>query len=140
MQVPLAEGLICNSPVRASKGRAMPSSPTKKASRQGAEPPAKLTLRAMPRSPANGPHTPAQCEAATVFNRASPHSPAVGASSPTTSSKGMDEPQDGRLCEPRRCSCCWAFTKASGTGSPLQHLSGHLKGHTVGITVYVAVL
>ena len=114
-----AEGLIRNSPVKASKGRAMPSSPMKTASRQEPEPPAKFIPRAMPCSPAKGPHTPETYETVTVFSRASAHSPAVRASSPTTSSKGMDETQDGRLCEPRRCSCCWAFTKASGTGSPL---------------------
>jgi len=126
MQVPAAQGLMCNSPVNITKGRADSSSPTKKASRLEPKPPAKLTTRAVPGSPAKGPHTLAQCEAATVFSRASPHSPAVRVSSLAASSKDVDELQDGKWCEPRRCSCCWASTKASGSGSPLQHLLGHL--------------
>lgn len=121
-QVPAAEWLLRNSSDKAIKGRASPTSPTKMASRLERKPPAKLTTRAMPRSPSTGPHTPASREAATVFSRALPHSPGVRASSPTVPSK--DEIQDGRWCEPRRCSCCWASSKASGLGSPLQHSPG----------------
>ncbi|KAL0023404.1 hypothetical protein WJX79_005927 [Trebouxia sp. C0005] len=115
-EVPAAEWLLRNSSDKAIKGRASPTSPTKMASRLERKPPAKLTTRAMPRSPSTGPHTPASREAATVFSRALPHSPGVRASSPTVPSK--DEIQDGRWCEPRRCSCCWASSKASGLGVP----------------------
>ncbi|KAA6424919.1 MAG: hypothetical protein FRX49_05093 [Trebouxia sp. A1-2] len=116
LPVPAAEWLLRNSSDKAIKGRASPTSPTKMASRLERKPPAKLTTRAMPRSPSTGPHTPASREAATVFSRALPHSPGVRASSPTVPSK--DEIQDGRWCEPRRCSCCWASSKASGLGVP----------------------
>ncbi len=126
MQVDAIPVLVPNSPVKATKGRATPSSPTEKASRLEPQNPARLPTRAVPRSPSKGPHTPEAREAATVFNRASPHSPGVRASSPTTSSRDVNEIQDGRVCEPRRCSCCWASTKASGSGSPPQHLPGHL--------------
>ena len=133
VQVEAAPGLVPNSLVSASKGRAASSSPTKKASKLEPQPPAKVVTRAMPRSPSKGPHTPALHEAATIFSRASAHSPAVRVSSPTAPSKGMDELQDGKWCEPRRCSCCWASTKASGSGSPLQHLPGHLQDQDIGI-------
>ncbi len=130
-----APGPVPNGPVKAIKGRVSPTSPTKKANRLEPQTPAKLATRAMPRSPSNSPYSSASREAAAVFSRASPYSPRVRASSPTTSSKSVEEIQDGRWCEPRRCSCCWASTKASGSGSPLQRLPGHLYGQDVGITV-----
>ncbi len=109
MQVSAAEGLMRNSPVKATKGRSGPTSPTKKARMLERQNPAKVVTRAVPRSPSKGPHTPALHEAATVFSRASAHSPGVRTSGPTVSPKGMDEVQDGKWCEPRRFSCCWAI-------------------------------
>ncbi len=121
MQVDAPPGLVPNSPVKAIMGRGTPSSPTKKASRQEPQNPAKVATRAMPRSPSKSPYPSALYEPATVFNRQSPHCPAVRASSPTAFSKHLSGIQDGRMFGPRRCSCCWASTKASGSGSPLQH-------------------
>ncbi|DBA75781.1 TPA: hypothetical protein ACH3X1_010192 [Trebouxia sp. C0004] len=117
-EVDTAPGLLPNSLVKAIKGRASPTSPTKKASRLEPQTPAKVATRAMSRSPSKGPHTPVSREAVAIFSRASTHSPGVRASSPTGYSQDVDEIQDGRWCEPRRCSCCWASTKASGTGAP----------------------
>ena len=85
VQVDAIPVLVPNSPVKATKGRASPSSPTKKASRQEPQNPAKVSTRAVPRSPSKGPHTPAVHEAATVFSRASAHSPGVRTSGPTVS-------------------------------------------------------
>lgn len=125
MQVDAAPGLVPKSSVKAIKGRANPTSPTKKASMMDPQNLAKVATRAMPRSPSKGPDTPVLHEAAAVFSTASPHSPGVRTGSPAASSKDVDEIQDGRWCAPRRCSCCWASAKASGSGSPPEHLHGH---------------
>ena len=130
-----APGLVPNSRVSATKDGEGSSSPTKKASRLEPQIPAKLPSRAMPRSPSQGPHTPALHEAVAVFSRASPHSPGVRASSPTASCKDLSEIQDGRWCAPRRCSCCWASTKASGSGSPLEHSPESLQNQDAATTV-----
>ncbi|DBA75775.1 TPA: hypothetical protein ACH3X1_010187 [Trebouxia sp. C0004] len=115
-EVDVAPGLLPNGPVKAIKARATsPTSPTKKASRLEPQPHAKLATRTMPCSPSRSPRLPASCDAAAVYSRASLLSSGVRASSPTALSKHESEIQDGRWCEPRRCSCCWASTKASGS-------------------------
>ena len=76
-----------------------------------------LRARAAPRRPA---HTAVKMEPDTPFKittRAVPRSPCSGANSPADSQESDGNIQDGRHCEPRRCSCCWTTTKRNSTGT-----------------------
>ena len=100
-------------------GRVNFGTPALQAHKLEPQTPSKAARRVAPGSPVQEPDRAAPGSHASGVSRAPPSSPGAKLTSPGSPSENGSEIQDGRLCDPKRCSCCWASSKANGTGSHL---------------------
>ena len=120
-QAALATRLLHRAPAVPPLGRVNTGAPASLTDKLGPVTPVRAATRAVPGSPVQEPDRAAPGIPARDFSRAPPSGPGPRLTSPGSPSVSETDIQDGQWCNPKRCSCCWATSKAKGTGDPSPH-------------------
>ena len=113
-QAVLATRLLHRAPAVPPLGSVNTGAPALLADKLEPDTPSQAATRAVSGSPVEDPVRAASGSPA----RGVPRAPPSSSGSPSVDES---EIQDGRWCNPKRCSCCWASGKAKGTGDPSPH-------------------
>ena len=113
-QAALATRLLHTAPAVPPLGRVNTGAPALLADKLEPDTPSQAATRAVSGSPVEDPDRAEASSSVRGVTRAPP-------SSPGSPCVDESEIQDGRWCNPKRCSCCWASSKAKGTGDPSPH-------------------